>query len=161
MERVEKEKKTMAEKWKWLTKENVLILILGGILLLVIAWPEEKKGMEIKENATQTTEKQKDATAYKEQVEKELSEMLSQMEGAGKVQVMLMLEGGYESVEKGTAGIWENTNGKESLVRNPKITGALVLYDGSAGTKVVLTEAVMKLLGLDANEVEVIKMKKN
>lgn len=150
----------MAEKWKWLTKENVFILILGGILLLVIAWPSEKKGTASVETAAANKEEQRDANGYKQQVEKELSGMLSQMEGAGEVQVMLMLEGGYESVENGMTGIWENTNKRECMVKNPKITGALVLYGGSREKEVEITEAVMKLLGLDANEVEVVKMKK-
>lgn len=148
---------------KGVTKENVLMLLIGGILLLIIAWPEKTKNIAAFTQEIETgMERETDPEEYKKRIEQQLSELLSQMEGAGEVKVMLMLEGGYEKVEEQEGSLWESQTPSVSVIHNPRITGALILCqgEGKGDVTVLITEAVMNVLGLDANEVMVIKMKK-
>lgn len=105
----------------FLKKDNFLVMILIGILLLVIVWPvdtkEEKKDTElwemqedVKEQASDTysvlksskeilgDDAEKAMLAYAGYLEETLEEVLSSMEGAGKVKVMVTLESSGEAV---------------------------------------------------------------
>lgn len=103
----------------WLKKDRLMILLLSGILLLVISLPagKQKKTAEsyggMAENDTAARDVgegtppsitgmrdeggQSDA-AYLEKMEKELEELLGQVDGAGKVKVMITLEQSAELV---------------------------------------------------------------
>ena len=102
-----------------LTRDNFLIVILVGVLLLVIVWPVEDK-----DGKTQTQSKQWDSetdiikirsdtkgqgefteadyeaglASYAAQLEYSLEQFLSTMDGVGKVRVMVTLEDLGESV---------------------------------------------------------------
>lgn len=116
-ENKEQEKKTDAVKKHGfqLTKENCLIVALAGILLLVAAWPVEKQDKstqsvqsDSKENILniQAGEEKEQLTAvwdnsltsYTEYLEASLEKLLGTMEGVGKVQVMITLEGTGETI---------------------------------------------------------------
>lgn len=117
------EKKLWEGKWKGkLTKDNFLIMVLLGILLLVIAWPvkkEEKEKMsqsgqwdsknailDLSENGDagiQSLDSSLSIAApeYAAYLEEALEQLLSTMDGVGKVRVMVTLEDGGETlVEK-------------------------------------------------------------
>lgn len=102
-------------------KDNFLIMILVGILLLVIVWPvksdQEENAVEIQENGKNTVEILTDTyalsgtkpavtaegdeegmLAYAAYLEDALEEVLSSMEGAGKVKVMVTVESSGEAV---------------------------------------------------------------
>ena len=86
-------------KWK---KDQILILFLAGILLLVIAVPTENQSKESRQEEetgaggkTGGSISQEDYARY---MEEHLSEVLSQMEGAGEVAVMVTLESSAERV---------------------------------------------------------------
>ena len=104
-----------------LTKNNCLILVLMGILLLVIVWPvgEEKElsskqsgSMErlsgttglfgednISTGTVETSMPETDSMReYAAYLEKALEELLSTVEGAGKVKVMITMESSQEAV---------------------------------------------------------------
>lgn len=101
-----------------LKKENFLVLLLIGVLLLVIVWPmpEEKTQKEQNESiisdmksdmlteSTKFSEKaesiadEQDWIAYAAYLEEALEEVLSAMEGAGRVKVMITLKNSAESV---------------------------------------------------------------
>lgn len=112
---------------KKLKKENFIVVLLIGILLLVIAWPvSDKKSQEqtSKSGITDSNADILDLTAgkkeqdsqekdtgtdtvslqgYTKQMEHTLEEILSTMEGAGKVKVMITLKASEETViEKDT-----------------------------------------------------------
>lgn len=112
---------------KRLKKENFIVVLLIGILLLVIAWPvSDKKNQEqvSKSGITDSNADILDLTAgkkeqdsqkkdtgtdtvslqsYTKQMEHTLEEILSTMEGAGKVKVMITLKASEETViEKDT-----------------------------------------------------------
>lgn len=110
----------LKEKWK-LTKDNFIIMVLLGILLLVIAlpvkqetdknllqsgqWDSNDVTMESwKENSADTAEDRTSSDAgqgYAEYLEEELERLLATMEGVGEVKVMITLEDKGETlVEK-------------------------------------------------------------
>lgn len=116
-ENKEQEKKTDAVKKHGfqLTKENCLIVALAGILLLVAAWPVEKQDKstqsvqsDSKENILNiqageekeqlTAVRDNSLTSYTEYLEASLEKLLGTMEGVGKVQVMITLEGTGETI---------------------------------------------------------------
>lgn len=108
-------------KWKGkITKDNFLILVLVGILLLVIAWPV-KDGKKLSESVQSDskggmldlqTNQRTDVLApdgvqsaytagYAAYLEDGLEQILSTVDGVGKVRVMVTLEDGGETlVEK-------------------------------------------------------------
>lgn len=87
----------MEKKWfrEWKKTDKLLLLFAAGILLVIISWP----GKEEEENRAETT-----ATAgaeeisYEEQLEEELSEILSRMEGVGRAEVMITFKSSEERV---------------------------------------------------------------
>ncbi len=104
----------------WLKKDRLMILLLSGILILVISLPTGKQkksagsfggktennlaaddigeaGMGIMAGTREDGEQLSDAI-YLEQMEKELEELLGQVDGAGKVKVMITLEQSEELV---------------------------------------------------------------
>lgn len=91
---------------KWFQKDNLIILVLAGVLLLVINLPTEKKQDETKKNATEAgtmvsvTEERRfgDLYEYTEYLEKKLETILVNMKGVGRVKVMLTLETSEEQV---------------------------------------------------------------
>ena len=87
----------MKEKMK-INKENACILILIGILCLVVVWPTSKKDSKssaetLLDNTGTRMEDETDMDTslnlYIENQEVRLKNILSQIEGAGEVQVMI------------------------------------------------------------------------
>ena len=87
---------------KKLKKDQLLILVLAGILLLVIAIPTEKKGdgkgktdtgLSLSEGKKETNQNE-----YLYNLERRLESALSQMSGAGDVTVMITLKSSAEKV---------------------------------------------------------------
>lgn len=103
---------------KELKKENFVVMFLIGLLLLIIVWPvsDDKTGSEqeqsgisdrvsgtMENNTGETQNLQKtyegqEWLAYASFIEDTLEEVLSTMEGAGKVKVMVTLKASGESV---------------------------------------------------------------
>ncbi len=160
-------------------KYAVLILLLGIALLLL---PSSKK-----ETQTQTAEAPQttaDDDTYAAQTEQRLTEMLSNIEGAGKVEVMLTLRTGsrtryltdtQNSEETSDSGTQRTSEQKTvilsegsaydkaavSAVDYPLFQGALIVSEGadSASVKLALTQAVAALTGLSSDQITVVKMK--
>lgn len=110
---------------KWFRRDNLILLVLAGVLLFIIAWPMEKKGGDSKtdgesgnlvgpelfgssggsaagqesnqESDRETAWEMSDAE-YAAWLEKRLTDALSQVEGMGKVQVMITLSASRELV---------------------------------------------------------------
>ena len=95
---------------KWLKKDNLLILLLAGVLLVVIALPTEKGGQGRGTDAGQLAGGQEtgvressgtgfsDTEEYAAYLEKRLEDTLSQVSGVGTVQVMVTLKATQELV---------------------------------------------------------------
>ncbi|MBQ4642351.1 MAG: hypothetical protein IJB47_08040 [Oscillospiraceae bacterium] len=147
-----------------------LILLIGIVFMLL---PERKQEVTtesaaISEQSTENTES------------KQLTAILEQIQGAGKVQVMLSVAAGEERLYQtdsetdlsGSADhrrvetvIVSDSNRQETgLIRqvNPPVyLGAVVVCEGAdrASVRLAVTEAVSKITGLGADCIVVLKMK--
>ena len=106
---------------KWFSRDNLLLLVLLGVLLFVIALPVKKedsgKGQE-KENAaaastqTVTAGSTEEYAAY---LEEKLKKMLEAVQGLGEVEVMVTLESSEEKiVEKDMTAERSNTEEQDA-----------------------------------------------
>lgn len=97
---------------KWLKRDNLLILLLAGVLLVVIALPTEKSSRNVGTDTGLTAGNQEDTVqspaqantgfSYTEEyaayLERRLEDTLSQISGVGAVQVMITLKATQELV---------------------------------------------------------------
>lgn len=160
-------------------KYAVLILLLGIALLLL---PSGKK--ETKTQIAEVPQTAADDDTYAAQTEQKLTLLLSKIEGAGKVEVMLTLRTGsrtryltdtQNSEETSDSGTQRTSEQKTvilsegsaydraavSAVDYPLFQGALIISEGadSASVKLALTQAVAALTGLSSDQITVVKMK--
>lgn len=153
-----------------------LILLIGLALLSLPAERQEAEAAKTQEQpaARQTT------------LSQELEELLSQVEGAGRVRVMLTVEegeytvlqtdlvteqrfsesGGEESRREETVFLDAGSARSEAIpvqICGPVYRGAVVVAEGAdrASVRLDLVSAVMRVTGLNADEIAVIKMKTN
>ncbi len=149
-------------------KYPVLVLALGvGLLLL-------PKGTRTA--APQATE----PTAPGETLEQRLEALLSQIDGAGRVKVMLTAKEGartvYQSDSDSESGGTADRDRSSTVILNrggstqeavvqqvlpPVYLGAVVVCQGadSAAVRLAVTQAVSDLTGLGADHISVVKMK--
>ena len=183
------------------TKEKWMLFLLVGLLLAVIFFPtgekntnalikskeegkQEQGGSEFISAGTGTSLNQ-----YEIYLSGQLEEILSEMDGAGKVQAWVTLAGSSEKVlvqerdyeesllhEADSVGgtrteekndmnetVITNSSGDPYVVKTlqPKVEGVLVIAEG-AGNSVVkknISEAVEVLFGIDAHRIKVAKKK--
>lgn len=131
-----KEKLAEGKQKGMLTKDNFLIMVLLGILLLVIAWPVKKEkdeslsqsGQWDSDRVTLDLSKDKSVDLTKEEIgisgmeqeyaaylEEELEHLLTTMDGVGAVKVMITLEDKGETlVEKDQVTRREGTTEADS-----------------------------------------------
>ena len=151
---------------------NIIIIFLIGICTLIIG-----TGMMGKEK--EETPAKTDDIAAAQQLEKRLENILSTIEGAGKVSVFVRLEdyGESEYVKDTKQTVRENVSENEQetvmagktgdaspiLVRqaSPKIGGVIVTAKGAGNPEVKerIHSAVETSLSLPSYKVEVVKMK--
>lgn len=155
----------MFHKYKY-----VLLVILIGVVLLMLPGS--------KDDDTQMP--QQIQTAEKPDISKELAQILSQIEGAGKVEVMLTVSAGSETVYQSNedhemhseASSWKietvtvtdadrNETGLIKQVLPEKYMGAIVVCQGAdnAAVRLAVVEAVSCVTGLGADRISVWKMK--
>lgn len=150
---------------KWFRKDNLIVMVLAGILLAVIALPTKEK--ENKEEERQTMlqleseiedisyeapeepkETQEDALDYVSKLEKKLENLLSKIEGAGEVYVMIALQESEELVVE-----------KDTIIQTiyPKVEGVAVVAEGAGTGRVTqhITEVVQVLFDLELHKVKV------
>ena len=165
-----KKLRRLAAEYRW----PALILLLGLVLLL---WPSGKQ--------TQTpAPAAPPADDYCARTEQRLEQILSRIDGAGRVRVMLTLRSGQavqyqtdlESVSRneGESGSLstvqktvilsrEGAYNEAAVVKTeyPRFQGALIVSQGGddAAVRFQLSSAVSALLGLGADQITVVKMK--
>lgn len=91
------------EKIKGISKHQLLIGGLAGILLLIIALPAEtdknsQQKMPEKESAENTEQSTGNGADYGRELERKLEQILGEMEGVGKVEVMITLKDDGERI---------------------------------------------------------------
>ncbi len=152
-----------AGKWVGKYKFVLLILLLGIGLMLI---PGGTQG----EKETQVTPQ---PIARQDTVEERLGQILTNIQGAGRVQVMLTTKAGEQTVyqtdqpstdRQDTVIVTDEDRAQNGLIQqiiSPTYRGAIVLCQGadSAGVCLAIKEAVSKVTGLDASEISVLKMK--
>ncbi len=108
------EEKLKKQTEKWLRKDNLLIMLLAGVLLVVIALPTRKSGQEQQADVLQGLSESSgsgsvnglqlqegnftDTQDYAAYLEERLEETLSQISGVGTVRVMITLKATRELV---------------------------------------------------------------
>lgn len=137
---------------KWFRRDNLIILVLSGILLFIIALPMDNKnkensadtgantsvGLEIPGMTSGSQEAQEDSqdmtdAVYAAWLEQRLTEALSQVAGVGKVRVMITLSSSSELVIEREKPVTRSTTNEAdsqggTRVINQVETGDLVVY---------------------------------
>lgn len=158
-------------KWFREYRYPILIVVVGLVLLTI---PGRTKTTTAQPQTTVSTESSETDTATR------LAQVLSQMDGVGKVQVMLTLCAGettiYHSdedidtgenssvVRRDTVVITDSDRGQKPLISQvipEKYQGAVVVCQGAdrPSVKLAVVEAVSKATGLGADQISVLKMK--
>lgn len=139
-----------------------LALILGGAAMLLIflseLFPAESKVVSAPERL--------DETAYKTRLEQQLTELIEQVQGAGKTTVMLTLESGEETVyaldtlsgqtqTQQTHVLLEDGSALEQTVYLPNVCGVAIVCEGGGDIHVAarITELVSALLDVPSNRI--------
>ncbi len=164
------------EKYKY-----ILIIVFAGIILLLI--PSFGGSKEAKEPAAEEDAAFLEPFSVAE-LEARMEEVLSEIEGAGKVRVVLTLRTGTEQVlakdseasrstddggtsydNKSAAVVLQRGSGMEDTVIikqiYPEYRGAVIVCEGADNARVQLriTEAISALTGLGTDKISISKMK--
>lgn len=147
----------------------ILVVILAGIFLMAL--PEKKP---------QTPQSTQTAVVLEPSLQQSLSTLLSKIEGAGKVEVLLTQAEGsetlYQTDEDRSSGettmerrqttilVTNSAREETGLIRQinpPAYQGAVVLCQGgdNARVKLAIVEAVANATGLTTDKITVLKMK--
>lgn len=135
--------------------EKLALLLAAGFLLVILSWPRQE-GRETVSETEETGPASGTEASYEEQLEQRLEEILSQVEGAGTVQVMVTLKDGGEKV------LQENTSRTEKQVEETDSSGGVRSqtensYDsdtllsggsGSSGSPYVIQEMTPEVEGI-------------
>lgn len=153
-------------KGKLFRRDNLLILILGGILLFVIALPtgngrEEDADIGTRRAGTETlsdggTEAEAvEPRDYAAELEERLTEVLADMDEVGQVRVMITLKSSSELVVERETPVsrsmtTETDSQGGSRTVNTSETGDTVVYstDGSSSTPYVVKTYVPEIEGV-------------
>lgn len=157
-------------------KQQLLVILLIGILLVVIAIPTpaqtEKPGKA--EEASVDHLENTDLDGYRESLERELEGILARTEGVGSVQVMITFHTSAEKIvekdlEKSDSARQEMTVLQDTsdgahipYVRKeirPQVEGVLISAEGGdhAVVRKEITEAVQALFGIETHKIKIMK----
>lgn len=164
-ERLIKKAKEQYEKYKY-----VLLVLLIGIALMAL--PQSRRTAEQPEQADAKSE-----SVTPDPLEKRLEEILGQVDGAGRVRVLLTEAAGEETIYQtdlspgiegasrvNTVIISGSSRAEGGLVRQvnpPTYLGAVILCQGakSAAVRLAITEAVANATGLSYDRITILKLK--
>ena len=131
-------------------KKIKIILITGALVILLIALSgltTEKKNES--DNVLFDYNQQKQ---YEEALETKLSDVLSEIEGIGNINIMITLDSSEES-------IFSDNKKEITSVKTPSVRGVIVVCDG--GDNIVIKEkvisAVAGVFGISTTRISVIK----
>lgn len=165
---------------KFLTKikadKRLTIIVITGIAGVILLTASELIP-EKKDDVPQENE-YSDCTDYEERIEKRLENILSSINGAGKVKVMITLESGDENVyameHKQSSSDKNNQSENEYVlidkngdddglllkIVEPEIRGAAIVCEGadSAQVRQEIINSVTSVLGITTNRISISKM---
>ena len=176
------------EFWKKRKKTDWVLIILTGVLLLIITIPGS--GVKEKKEEIKSTNSQIEGsvdgqnTDYKKELERQLSGMLQNMQGIGKVKVMITLQdAGEKVVEKDENTTIRQESAKQvekqrqensiyqkegdasmpyvTKEKKPAVEGGLIVAQGgkSAVAQEQITRAVLALFSVEAHKIVIVEMK--
>ena len=156
--------KSLIEKVK---NNKILSYVLIAILLIIAVLFFTFTGTNKKELEVENLD-------YVSRLENRLENVLSNVEGAGKVKVVITLESGMETVLAYKTITTETANGVEIeqtpilvngktvtlMEKYPKINGVLIVVEGnSIAVKSRLQQATTSLLDVNLSQIEILTMK--
>ena len=172
--KTESKKKKFFESFSEKIKKNKklqCIIIIGLSLLLVLFFCLNSFG---KKN-TKSSDTLIDYDSYVTCLENKLSNTLSNVDGAGRVSVVITVESGMETViamNRTETIVGDKTeiietpilvNGKTVVLKElyPKVTGVLIVCDGAKNISVLskIQQATVSLLNIKADKIEILSMK--
>lgn len=150
----------------------VLLILLIGFLFMTLpnSTVSKSDSITVTEPEMQT----------EEMINEKLSSILSKLDGAGKVEVMITVARGEETIfqtdnklsvteqsdttQQDTVTVTDSERSQTGLIRqvNPPVyLGAVILCQGadSASVRLSIVDAVSKATGLGADQISVLKMK--
>ena len=160
--------KEATEEWIKKHRWTILVLVVGFALMILPDKAEEVPSPQIQPQAEERT------------LEQELEEVLSKLEGAGKVKVLLSRSAGEEVHYQTDEDIRQSESGRDQQSRTVLITGtdrtdsglvrrvdppvylgAVVICQGadSASIRLSIVDAVGTATGLSTDRISVLKMK--
>ncbi len=166
--------KAMQKKWfDFIKKYRFAAIVLAiGLILMLLPTRATK-------TASETMPVNHSTATYEDPCQK-LSKILSRVEGAGDVDILLTVAAGEETVfqtndditnsetsnasHKTTVTINSSDRNQGGLIKQinpPKYLGAIVVCEGadSPSVRLAIVEAVAKVTGLGSDRVSVLKMK--
>jgi stage III sporulation protein AG len=160
------------------------MVVLCGILLLLISGGGLSVGGDEEEDKTSVSEEplSKMETAdesvqiYKEQIKKELSALLEQVEGVGHAEVMVTVKASNEKITLKDSTNKENSTEEETVLiedsdrnsspyvvqeKEPELEGVVVVCSGGddAAVKREITDAVSALFQIESHKIKIMKSK--
>ena len=166
---------TRSEKVRLWIKEYryvILVLVLGILLMMLPQGKTEETDFGEKEQQSVIPE-----TEAVETLQEQLEQLLSLVQGAGKVRVLLTEaegecviyqtdgeQGSQNSTRADTVIVSDSARAESGLVQQilpPSYMGAIILCQGadSASVRLSLIEAVSNATGLSSDRISVLKMK--
>ena len=147
---------------KKINRTHLILVALAGVLLLVITLPttesttKEEEAGQPQGAAVNTGEASEENGTYKKAMEQQLKKVLGDMEGVGKVEVMLTLQDTGEAVvekdvtktdERAAEEDSEGTKRENSVINSQEET-IYIQSDGSGSTPFVAKEVNPKVEGV-------------
>lgn len=148
----------------------VLIVVIAGIALMLLPSGTNKDSASPKQTSLPA----------EKTMEQRITEALSQIRGAGKVQVMLTESAGAETIyktdehisagadtsstQKDTVTVTDGNRAENGLITQiipPQYLGALIVCQGADDplVRLAITEAVASLTGLRTDKITIVRMK--
>jgi len=142
---------------------TTLAVFVGAIAMLLLLLSEL---LPKASSATGPAAKDTDARQYQTQLEEQLAELISQLQGAGKTTVMVTLATGEETVyavdtqtgelqQQETHVLLQDGSALAETTYLPQVCGVAVLCEGGGDVRVAarITELLRSLLALPSNRI--------
>lgn len=137
--------------------KRLIFMAVCGILILLLSVPEIWKGWTKRDRSEnkESISREEGAVTYSDETERKLEEFLENIEGVGKIRVMLTKKSGGEGVKK-SSGYDIDTGEDENGVE-----GVLIIMEGADNAKLKseIIEGIEVLFGIPVHKIKVIRMK--
>ena len=157
----------------WKKYKFALLIVLAGVVLMVLPTGKKTERQTAIPNST-------DVFSL-EETERKIESILGQIDGVGKLKVMLTLTAGSQlqlASDVDTTGTAEGRSRQETVTLNrgsgyqevivtrqfyPVYRGAVIVCQGAgnASVRLAVTEAVSALTGLSADKITIVKWKQS